>query len=144
MDQKELDSRFRVVSLLWASLLGGVTLFAGLAWALARGLLGPPPSPSLPPGVAAKLLILSALLMVAGIVYRNGDVGAHADPGPWLASYQTRIVVALALAEAGALLGLVLSILSGRPGWVAGVWGAAVLAMAFSRPHRDDLERMPR
>jgi hypothetical protein len=142
MDRAALDARFRVVSLVWASLLAGVSVFAGLAWALGSGRLGPAFPAAIAPGVASKLLILAPLMMAMGIAYRNGDLGAHAEPEHRLAAYQNRVLVALALEEAGALLGLTLCLLSARPAWTLAVWGMAAVAMFLSRPHRDELDRI--
>lgn len=144
MGPTELDARFRIVTTLWAALLGGVTVFTGVVWAMASGMFGPAPSPTLAPGMAAKLLVACPLLMGAGIAFRHGDVGTHAEAERWLAAYQTRVVVALALEESGALLGLVLCLLAGRPNWALGVWSLAAAAMALSRPVREDLERVRR
>jgi len=142
MDQDTLDTRFRLVSILWASLLWGVTLIAAMAFALSKGLLGAAPPPLLSPHMAATLLVLSPVLMAVGIAYRHGEVAPHDDPGRWLSAYQARVILAAALQEAGALLGLVVCLLAGKPTWTLGVWGMAAAAMAFSRPRRDDLRRL--
>ncbi len=144
MDRAALDARFRVVSLLWGSLLTGVSVFAGVVWAMASGLLGPAVPAAIAPGLASKLLLLAPLLMAVGIAYRNGEVGSHAGPERRLAAYQARVLVALAIQEAGALFGLALCLLSARPSWALGVGGMAAAAMLFSRPRRDELDRIAR
>jgi len=144
MDRAALDVRFRVAFLLWASLLAGVTLFACVAWAIAGGLLAPAFTASLAPALASKLLVMVPVLLVAGIVYRNGDVGTRGDTGTRLVAWQTRMTVASALQEGGGLLGLVVCLLADRPTWMLGVWVVTAVAMLLGRPRREELDRLLR
>ena len=139
-----LEARFRAVSIVWAAMLAGVTLFAAVVWGLAGGLLAPGFSASLAPGPASKLLILAPVLLAAGIAYRNGEVGRRVDADSRLAAWQARITVASALQEGGGICGLAISLLAARPSWALGVWAVTVVAMVLSRPRRQELDRLLR
>lgn len=143
MDKATLDARHRVIVLLWASLLGGVTLFTGVVVALVSGVVGAW-EPTLPPGTAALALVASPLLMVGGIALRRGGSPATGDAAQRLAAHQNRVVVASALQEGGGLLGLVLCLLSGQAAWAVGVWALTAAAMGLTRPSRHELDAVLR
>jgi len=141
VDKQELDRRYTVILLIWASLLGGVVLFAGIAWALGGGLLGEPWETSLPSTVALPMLGLSVVLMVAGIVLRRARWGPREAADPFLA-FQQRTIVAWAVQEGGGLLGICLSLVAGRPAWILAMGALAAFALLLTRPGRDELGRI--
>ncbi|GMV04749.1 MAG: hypothetical protein AMXMBFR53_10290 [Gemmatimonadota bacterium] len=143
MDKATLDARHRVIVLLWASLLGGVTLFTGVVVALASGVIGAW-EPALAPGTAALALVASPLLMVGGIAFRRGGSAPAGDAAQRLTAHQNRVVVASALQEGGGLLGLVLCLLAGQATWAVGVWALTGAAMGLCRPTRDELDALLR
>ena len=143
MDQRTRDDRFRVILTLWASLLGGVTIFTGVVVALTSGAVGSW-SPSLAPGLAAKLMVLPVLSMAAGIVFRRGEVKRTGDADARVGAYQVQVIIGAALQEGGGLFGLALCLMSGQATWALGVWAATAVAMGITRPSRDELDALLR
>ncbi|HKJ03341.1 MAG TPA: hypothetical protein VJ997_12830 [Longimicrobiales bacterium] len=143
MQKSDVDAGFRVLFLIWAALLLGVTLLTAVVWALTTGLFGPW-RPTMQAGVVKNLLAAPVLLMAAGIFYRRGDVDRSGTAEAYLARYQARIIVASAMQEGGGLLGLVLCMLAGMSTWAVAVWGLTAVAMVLSRPRRADLDRVGR
>ena len=141
MQKSDVDTRFRVILVLWGSLLMGVTLFAAVVWALTSGYLGSW-TPTMEPGLVKNLLSAPVLLMVVGIFFRRGDIDASGDPEAYIQRYQTRILIASAMQEGGGLMGLVLCLLAGMPGWALAMWALTAVAMIMSRPDRADLDRL--
>lgn len=143
MDHATLDVRFRTILLIWASLLGGVTLFTGAVLALTTGAIGAW-TPTLDPELAAPLMILPVSSMVGGIVFRRGEAKRSGDAAQRLTAYQNQVIVGAALQEGGGLLGLVLCLLAGQPTWAVGVWAVTAVAMGLTRPTRDELDLLLR
>lgn len=143
MDQDAVANRFRVILMLWASLLGGVTLFTGAVLALTTGVIGTW-TPTLDPGLAAKLMVLPTLSMAAGIVFRRGEVKRTGDAETRIGAYQVHVIVGAALQEGGGLFGLVLCLLSGQPTWALGVWAITAVAMGITRPSQDEVTALLR
>jgi hypothetical protein len=141
MDPRTTDARFRMIFLIWASLLGGVTLFAAVVLALTTGLAGTR-TPTMDPSLAGTLLIVPALSILGGIVFRRGAGPASPETTDRLGAYQNRVIVSSALQEGGGLFGLVLSLLAGQPTWALGVWGATMAAMVLTRPDREEVRRL--
>ena len=144
MDKLDLDARFRVLSIVWAAMLAGVTFMTAVVWAVASGTFAPGYAGTLSPALAFKLLLLSPLAIAVGIARRNGDDTREHQPDGRLAAYHTRVIVALALQEGGGILGLTVSLLAARPTWALGVGALTALAMLLGRPRREELGRLPR
>jgi hypothetical protein len=144
MDGPTAEGRFRVAFIVWASVLGGITIFAAVVWGAASGYFGPIVWESLTPGTAYKLLVLAIVPMVAGIAWRHREVGSRDDPDRRLVGWQARVIVASALQEAGGLFALGLCRLVARPNWVLGVWLATAAAMLLIRPRREELDQLLR
>lgn len=142
MDKAALDARYRIILTLWASLLGSVTLVTVVVWAITMGVLVPTWSPTLASGAAAPLLLVSPVAMAVGLVYRKRDIPLGSDPGAYLAAYQTRVVVGGALMEGGGLLGLVICLVAGQPGWALGIWAITAVSMGLARPRREEIHRL--
>lgn len=138
MQKSELDAHFRTILVLWGALLGGVTLFAAVVWALTSEYVGHW-SPTMEPGVVRNLLAAPVLLMAAGIFFRRGGIDRSGGPEAVIQRYQTRVLIASAMQEGGGLLGLVLCLLADMPIWALAVWGLTAAAMGMSRPKRTDL-----
>ena len=143
MDKDAVASRFRVILMLWASLLGGVTFFTGGVLALTTGTVGAW-TPTLDPGLAAKLMVLPTLSMAAGIVFRRGEVKRAGDAEARLGALQVQVIVGAAMQEGGGLFGLVLCLLAGQPTWALGVWAITAVAMGITRPSRDEVDALLR
>ncbi|HSG06717.1 MAG TPA: hypothetical protein VLA36_00065 [Longimicrobiales bacterium] len=143
MQASEVDIRFRVILLLWGSLVVGVALFTAVVWALTSGSLGSW-TPTLAPGFVKNLLSAPGLLVVVGVFFRRGRVDPSGDADAFLRRYQTRILIASAMQEGGGLMGLVLCLLAGTPSWALGMGSLTVVAMLMSRPARTDLDHLAR
>lgn len=142
MDRETLDARHRTLMALWAALLGGVTVFAVVAWALVSGILAGGWTPTLDPGLGAALLVLVPVHLAAGMLLRKREPSRDGEPRTRLDRHQTWSVVAWALQEGGALLGIALSLLTGQAVWIAGVWALAAVAMGLTRPRREELDEL--
>jgi len=143
VQKSDVDTRFRVIFILWGSLVLGVAIFTAVAWALTSGLVGEW-TPTLEPGLVKNLLSAPVLLMVVGIFFRRGEVRGPADAEEHLQRYQTRILVASAMQEGGGLMGVALCLLAGMSTWALAMGALAVIAMLMSRPQRSDLDRLAR
>lgn len=142
--RENAEKRYRVLLTVWGALLGGLLLFAALAWLLAAGALGGGPwSRGLEPERVQLLLFGPVGLMVVGIFARRRGRPVPGDRDPAQA-YQTRIVLASALQEGGGLLGVILSLLAAQPTWILMMAGLAAFAMIRSRPRRGELLRLLR
>lgn len=140
MERETLDARHRLRTLVWAGMLGGVTTFAAVAWGLIRGVAGQEWTPTLDPAIGAPLLLLVPVLVGTGLLLRRREPAREGDPERRLERYMTASLVAWAVQEGGALLGIVVGLLTGRAEWVAGVWILAAVAMGLTRPTRDELD----
>lgn len=142
MDRDTLDARHRIRTLVWAGMLSGVTVFAAVAWGLASGVAGSAWTPTLDPGLGAPLLLFVPVSLAAGMVLRRREPSREGDAEQVLNRYLTASLVAWALQEGGALLGLVVCLLTGQPTWIAGVWMLAAVAMGLTRPRREELDEL--
>jgi hypothetical protein len=135
--------RFRQLQLLCGAILAGLVLLnTVLTLLLTLGRLKPVaiPQPVLLVFFALGLAILVASPAVKGAVFKRiGADGFGADTGGIFAAYRTSILIAFALREGGGLIGFMLSILTANPWWSWGLGGAAVIAMIFDWPKREQL-----
>ena len=85
------------------------------------------------------------MLLAAGHVLGRRSVSSRLSPpaDPFVA-LQQRTIIAFALREAAAIMGLVLSLLTGDIRWVAGFAAVAAVAMLMGWPRRPVLEDSPR
>lgn len=143
MERHELDARFRMILAVWASLLGGVTLFTGIVVALTTGAVGTW-EPSLAPSTGAPLLLIAVLPLGTGIAFRRGEIPRAGEPAARLTAWQNRVILASALQEGGGLMALVVSLLSGQPTWALGAWAVTILVMGLARPAREELDALMR
>jgi hypothetical protein len=137
------DDRFRRLQFLcFAILMSVVMVNVVLVILLASdNLQSKPLSPNMPIvlfAVGVALLVSSGAVKRA--VYKRADAeGFDGDLGKVFKAYQTATVIAFALREAGGLIGFILSLLTGNPWWSWGLGGAAVIAMIFDWPKREQL-----
>lgn len=138
-----MNDRFRRLQILcFAILMAVVMVNVVLVILLASGNLDPKPlSPNVPIALfAIGLALLVSSGAVKRAVYKRADAeGFDGDPGRFFNAYQTATIIAFALREAGGLIGFILSLLTGNPWWSWGLGGAAVIAMVFDWPKREQL-----
>jgi hypothetical protein len=138
-----MNDPFRRLQILcFAMLMAVVMVNVVLIILLSGGNLNPSPiSPNLPIVLfAIGLVLLVSSGAVKRMVYKRADAeGFDGDLGKVFSAYQTATIVGFALREAGALIGFILSLLTGNPWWSWGLGGAAVVAMVFDWPRREQL-----
>ena len=72
----------------------------------------------------------------------EGDRCRQADAAERVASYRTAAIASFALRESVAIIGLVITFLSGDLRWCLGLAAAAALAMLLGWPRRADMVRL--
>lgn len=88
--------------------------------------------------VAVGLALLVAAPSVKRAIFKRADAeGFDGNPEKRCAAWQKATIVAFALREAGGLIGLVLTAITGSPGWIWGLGSAALIAMALDWPKRE-------
>jgi len=138
-----MNERFRRLQILCFAILTSVVMVnVVLTILLISGDLQPKP---VPPNLPIILFAVGLALLVSSgavkrAVYKRADAeGFDGDLGKVFNAYQTASIIAFALREAGALLGFILALLTGNPWWSWGLGGAAVIAMIFDWPKREQL-----
>ena len=142
----DMDARLRVMRVIWAAFLGSTVLYAVVGYALnpptfswrSLGYAGEGGSVGLSLAAAGlHLLGLLAVVLFGPLALRSFNRRAEAEQNPALV--QTGFIVALAVTEAGALIGLTLLFLTGS--WNAFfLMGLSALMIALMRPRREQLE----
>lgn len=131
-----------------AALMGSLVIYGGLGWILLQDGTIKPLTPDLS-RVAVWVIALAGLGLVAmGPVVANALVasqarafGSQQPPGvPPAQIFLSTTVVGAAVVEAGGLVGLVLTLLTGEVIWVICLCGAALLLMAQMWPSRSRME----
>ena len=109
-----------------------------------------PPSQDLqgvPDGIFPALLSVAIIIALGTIIYRrralvlpiqSGQLDLNTKEG--LAKAFTPFILNLVLSQAVAIYGLVLSIMSGEPGYTLGFVAAALVLMYIHRPTSIDLQ----
>jgi hypothetical protein len=141
----DIDARLRVMRIIWAAFLGAVCLYAVVGY-----VVNPPTlswrswgfggeGGSLGLSLAAAGLYAAGLLasvLFAPLLWRSFLRRAEAEQKPALV--QTGFIVALAVCEAGALLGLTILFLTRS--WNAFLlMGTSAMMIALLRPRREQL-----
>jgi hypothetical protein len=136
--------RLRVVSVAFC---GSALLYIGVAWLLVEQ-LGMPPLLELPFAVAVGIAVSQLLVILAGYLTARALRAAPAQrpgagpPAPddteaALQRYTRSVVVASALREVAAVVGLLLTLFTGEILWVVLLAAAAVVSMLIHWPRHD-------
>jgi hypothetical protein len=88
----------------------------------------------------AVALLAVAPAMKRAIFKRAESAGFGGDVERWLAAHRTAVIVAAALREGSAILGLLMSLLSGQPRWSYLFSALAVVALLVDWPKPGELE----
>lgn len=140
----------RTLSIICAAILMSVPVYAIIAILLNGSGAGgfPPeavPRPVVPVlVVAAALLLLSAPSIGRAVRRPSRDMtgGATDSPAHRLERFRTGHIMAFALRETAAILGLVVTLVTGNVNWVLGLGAAAMIAMLLGWPRRADARRL--
>jgi hypothetical protein len=157
MDQREIDraidrhlTRLRVIGLAFCA---SVAVYVGVAWLLIEilaftGVLELPFVAATSIAVGQLLVILAGYLISRAMrkapssgatgVVREGAAGrSAADAEEAMQRYTQSVIVASALREVAAVVGFVLTLLTGQIVWVALLSGAALISMLVHWPRRE-------
>lgn len=144
-ESKGLSGLAKSIPIIAAAITVTVPIYVAVAWLLAPTsavMADEPQMITLMAGVLAVLsvgnLVASALLVSS----RRRSLARLSDPRERLAGYRVAVIIAFALREAVAIFGLVLSLLSGDPGWAVGLGAVALLSMLAGWPRRSDIARL--
>jgi tellurite resistance protein TehA-like permease len=138
-----MNERFRRLQILCFAILMSVVMVNVVLMILliSEGLQPKPVPPNLPIilfAIGLTLLVSSGAVKRA--VFKRADAeGFDGDLGKVFSAYQTATILAFVLREAGGLIGFILALLTGNPWWSWGLGGAAVIAMIFDWPKREQL-----
>jgi hypothetical protein len=138
--------QMRFLNVVCFALVAGVGVYSVVAWFLTSGSdsIG---GPDLPRGLAiAGALVAVALLVAAPVAKRKildkAAVGARADERVTTAveSFRLATLLSFILREGAAIVGLMLTILTGEPMWCYALGALTVVAMFTGWPRREELE----
>ena len=131
------------------ALAASSALMGLVAWLVVGPLGMRQPVPDLP-GLPLSLTAAATILLLLGSRIRSGllrripSPAVAPDPGPVLAAYQRATLVSCALLEGTAILGLLLSLLTGAVRYGLIFAFAAVVSILIRWPRRSELERLLR
>jgi len=134
----------RVTIVVCLAILTSIPFYVAVAWMVA-GQRADADGVALPAVLAWALAAVGlALLAAAQAVWATLKRGAAARPTPAerLASYRTAAIVSFAMRESAAIIGLVISLLTGDLRWCLALSGAAALAMLLGFPRSADMVRL--
>jgi len=132
--------KFRDIQIIWLSLVGGVSIFTAIAYALLT--LADVGMGTIPPTVMPWAAAVALAMMLAGLGLRRRAAGRVPGDGTELErlrSYFAAALPALALIEGAGLSLIVLSIVADAAGWTLAGGGAAVGMLVIARPRREDV-----
>lgn len=139
-----VDARMRVLNIICAALLASVLMYVAIAWfLLARA--GLTPSGALNDlGIALYVLAAAAVvpLIVAPVVSKavlRQAISRVENPASEkiLDAYQSSVIIGMAMRESTAIIGLVITLLTGSLTWVTALAAASLLAMLTAWPRRE-------
>jgi len=145
MDDERFAASLLRLQIICGGIAASVLVYVGIAWVLIRQGTAANMATLLPPAVPWALAAAAVLLIVGGnqlpkaMLGRAAQPGNVGSPGGTQQSIQTAYIIGFALHEAAAILGLILSLVSGRLMWVLVFGGAALLAMAGAWPTREKI-----
>lgn len=139
-----VDASARVTIVVCIAILASIPCYVAVAWMVAgqrSGTLVGGLPPVLVWALAAVGILLLAAAQAVWVAMKRGAT-ARLTPAERLASYRTAAIVSFAMREAAAIVGLVISLLTGDLRWCLAFSAAAVLAMLLGFPRRADMVRL--
>ena len=140
-----VDAAVRITTVICAAILMSIPVYVLVAWVIVGQGIPGAVGVGLPQAAPWALGAVGvALLVAAQAVWGAMRRGAAAKPTPEerLASYRTAAIVSFALRESAAIVGLVITLLTGNLRWCLVLSAAAVLAMLLGWPRRADMVRL--
>jgi hypothetical protein len=139
-------ARLRPVTRLSAALAGTAVLFAAASAFLAR------PIPGMPPVVPLSLSMLAAILILLSSRFRSSllrrafprSAALAVNPDAVLAAYSRATLISFAILEVAALLGLTVSMTSGRALYGIILCLASAFGMLTRWPRASEVDRLVR
>ena len=138
-DSERVAAEMRVLTIIGASLMGGVATLTGIVWYLLT--FGGFVTFDLP-RVASQAALGVFLLSLPLAPLLRGKVDPpdpDGSPAEIAGRYRAGAIVAFAVREGAGLIGILASLLVGAPNWVLGYGGATLLVMAFGWPSAAEL-----
>jgi hypothetical protein len=135
-----MTDRFRVLQMIWIALMGGVLMFAAVAYTLLTVM--DLQMAGLPPIVLRVVGPLAVVMMGGGLLIRRKLLEAIPAGAPGeerLSKYQAAVISSLAMIEGSGLLVIVLSLVSNTPNWIPAGAAITLLMMTLARPRREEV-----
>jgi len=148
--QQKVEEQLRFLAAICIAFVISIALFVFLAWFVTEGsgsvepLAGATSTVFVAVGVIVGVgLLLAAPVVQRRLLERSDPPAPDGDITPVLENYRVAVYLAFLLREGAALSGLMLALLTGDATWAYVLAAAAVVAMFWGWPRRDDLAAVP-
>jgi len=136
-----VKARYPILLVLWAAFVASPVIFAALVWS---DVLEISETPAVPAIVSIVLAVYAAVILAVSLWIRYGmlsrmALGGKGSVGQVLVRYQTGLVLAFALAESSAIVGIVLMFLGSGPRVYLGFSLASFVVMLLEVPRRSEI-----
>jgi hypothetical protein len=139
-----INARYPIFLVLWIAFVASPVIFAALVWS---GVLKVTGTPSVPAVVGIALAVYAAVILAVSLWLRYGLLPRMALSGgdsveQVLLRYQNGLVVAFALAESSAIVGIVLMFLGSGPKVYLGFIFASLVVILLEGPRKPEIARL--
>ena len=145
-DRDRVAEALRFLNVVCLGMVFSVFVYAVVAWFLTRE-DGAIAGPQLPREIAwVGAVVAIALLIAAPVVQRRAREATVQGPDPTerliaaLEGYRLGTLLAFLLRDGAAIVGLMLTIMTGEPLWTYALGAVTVVAMFWGWPRREDLD----
>ena len=145
-DRDRVADALRFLNVVCLGMVFSVFVYAVVAWFLSSQ-DGAIAGPQLPREIAwVGAVVAIALLVAAPVVQRRAREGTVQGPDPAerriaaLEGYRLGTLLAFLLRDGAAIVGLMLTIMTGEPIWTYALGAVTVVAMFWGWPRREDLD----
>ena len=139
-----VDATARITSLICFAIMASIPFYVAIAWIVVGQSEGAAVA-ALPPVLTWALGAVGiVMLVVAQAVWGAMKRAATAKPTAFerITAYRIAAIVSFALRESVAIIGLVITMLTGDVRWCMTLAAAALLAMLLGWPRRADMQRL--